>query len=115
MSESIKIHKSGPEISSVKPEKPALTIANEKIEELSKKLIIAGAQMLGLSEVNEDLIKDYRLLCQDLDHFKEIERLWETTMMDAIGEDGPGCVSDAIKSLKAENESLKKEMSCMYY
>lgn len=33
---------------------------------------------------------------------RECEGLWETTMMNAIGEDGPGSVAEAIEKLKAE-------------
>ena len=88
-----------------------LDIANEKIEELSQKLIIAGHQMMGLHNLINQLTNENIELAHDNNLGLASERVWEIAMMKAIGENGPGSVADAIKSLKEEKISLEMTLS----
>lgn len=40
------------------------------------------------------------------DSCKNAEMVWEKTMMESIGEDGPACVSKAIAALKSERDAV---------
>jgi len=61
-------------------------------------------------------LEDYTALQQKLDGAtkladacKNAEMVWEKTMMEAISEDGPACVSKAIAALKSERDAVVAE------
>lgn len=70
-----------------------------------------------MATLADDLCAEVRRQCEQAEHFKSLwmqandelemargtERLWEQTMMGAIGEDGVGSVAKAIEALKNQN------------
>lgn len=73
-----------------------------------------------MSRIADDLCAEVRHQCEQAEHFKGLwmqandeleraraaERTWETTMMKAIGEDGPRSVSEAIAKLEKQRDDL---------
>jgi hypothetical protein len=73
-----------------------------------------------MSKLADDLCAEVRRQCEQAEHFKALwmqandelemsraaERTWETSMMQAIGEDGVGSVADAIAGIKKLNATL---------
>ncbi|MEH3814888.1 hypothetical protein POX03_00510 [Enterobacter roggenkampii] len=64
-------------------------------------------------ELEEQLNRSRRLCDAALAN----ERVWETTMMEACGEDGPASVAAEIKALRAQRdtamESLRQQLSAL--
>ena len=61
---------------------------------------------LGEDEAPWDRIDS---LTQQLDAARNCERVWETSMMGAVGEDGPGDVVKAIDSIKQQRDEFEEQ------
>lgn len=57
----------------------------------------------------EQLGEQVRLLTEQLEVSISAERVWETTMMEACGEDGPASVAAEIKSLREQRDAVVVE------
>lgn len=66
-----------------------------------------GLTMNQLAERNAVLVSELEKLRAELDASLNAERVWEKTMMEVCGEDGPASVAAVIKALTAENVGLK--------
>lgn len=45
-----------------------------------------------------------------LESLRNAERIWESAMMNAVGEDGPASVVEAIESLKLQRDTAWREL-----
>ncbi|HCT5788489.1 TPA: hypothetical protein OT206_001909 [Klebsiella variicola] len=66
-----------------------------------------GLTLSGLAERNAELVTEVEKLRAERDASLNAERVWEKTMMEVCGEDGPASVAEVIKALAAENVALK--------
>ncbi|ANR76470.1 hypothetical protein KR75_27550 [Klebsiella variicola] len=67
-----------------------------------------GLTLSGLAERNAELVTEVEKLRAERDASLNAERVWEKTMMEVCGEDGPASVAAVIKALAAENVGLKQ-------
>ncbi|HCM8068143.1 TPA: hypothetical protein N3552_000469 [Klebsiella variicola] len=69
-----------------------------------------GLTLSQLAERNAELVTEVEKLRAERDASLNAERVWEKTMMDVCGEDGPASVVAVIKALAAENVALKSNL-----
>ena len=62
-----------------------------------------------------DLQDHLRQLAAERDTSLNAERVWEKSMMEACGEDGPASVTAVIKQLAAENVALGRSAECLLH
>ncbi|WP_187388941.1 MULTISPECIES: hypothetical protein [Klebsiella pneumoniae complex] len=67
-----------------------------------------GLTLSELAERNAELVTEVEKLRAERDASLNAERVWEKTMMEVCGEDGPASVAAAFKQLAAENVALKQ-------
>ena len=66
-----------------------------------------GLTLSQLAERNAELVTEVEKLRAERDASLNEERVWEKTMMDVCGEDGPASFAAVIKALAMENVALK--------
>lgn len=66
-----------------------------------------GLTLSQLAERNAELVTEVEKLRAERDASLNEERVWEKTMMEVCGEDGPASVAAVIKALAVENVALK--------
>ncbi|HBR2128552.1 hypothetical protein [Klebsiella quasipneumoniae] len=69
-----------------------------------------GLTLSQLAERNAELVTEVEKLRAERDASLNAERVWEKTMMEVCGEDGPASVVAVIKALAAENVALKSNL-----
>ncbi len=69
-----------------------------------------GLTLSELAERNAELVTEVEKLRAERDAALNAERVWEKTMMEVCGEDGPASVAAVIKALAAENVGLKSNL-----
>lgn len=75
------------------------------------KLPPADPEFLALA--NRELGKLLRAVTAERDELAEVERIWETNMMQAIGEDGVFSVAKAIQVLRNERDDLRARLDAL--
>lgn len=66
-----------------------------------------GLTLSQLAERNAELVTEVEKLRAERDASLNEERVWEKTMMEVCGEDGPASFAAVIKALAVENVALK--------
>lgn len=66
-----------------------------------------GLTLSELAERNAELVTEVEKLRAERDASLNAERVWEKTMMEVCGEDGPASFAAVIKALAVENVALK--------
>lgn len=66
-----------------------------------------GLTLSQLAECNAELVTEVEKLRAERDASLNEERVWEKTMMEVCGEDGPASFAAVIKALAVENVALK--------
>lgn len=66
-----------------------------------------GLTLSQLAERNAELVTEVEKLRAERDASLNEERVWEKTMMEVCGEDGPASFAAVIKALDVENVALK--------
>lgn len=51
---------------------------------------------------------------KEIELCREAERSWESTMMEAVGEDGVGCVREKIDQIRGERDRLQRALNNIY-
>lgn len=69
-----------------------------------------GLTLSQLAERNAELVTEVEKLRAERDASLNAKRVWEKTMMEVCGEDGPASVVAVIKALAAENVALKSNL-----
>lgn len=86
---------------------------NQQLSKVNSKDLVIGGHKLAKAMGNDYVAElATRLDCALVrgDAHKQDVITWEKAMMEAIGEDGVGCVVKAINSLKAERDALQQKL-----
>ncbi|EJL80961.1 hypothetical protein [Pantoea sp. GM01] len=86
---------------------------NQQLSQVNSKDLVIGGHKLAKAMGNDYVAELATRLDVALvrgDAHMQAEMVWEKSMMEAIGEDGVGCVVKAINALKAERDALQQKL-----